>query len=446
MKTSLKYVFGRFAAGFVALAALAAIAVRAGSAFAADDQGVPPPPTPAIVSNEPVFEATTIDGERFSAQLRMIDVERNAIELIEPTQVKEGAKEGDSRPRSRLMRLDRLFKLQRREAPPPFPPEGSQILFPHGDRLRAVLSLTTETNLLARSFLLGDVSIPLGTIQGMILSPPVESDHAFALRRRVLSEPKGSELLWLMNGDRLAGGFLGLDVAKTTVRIGGKDKRLDRTGVQAIGFDPAIVDYPEPKGIYIEATLSDGSRIGLERPKVDQGAVSGKTRFGAAISISLAEVSRLHVRGGGVVFLDDRPATDAVYVGYLGAVAGYRRGENVEGNPLRLLDQTYDRGIGTQSRTLLAYKLERSYSRFQAEVGLDDRAGPLGSVSFRVLVDGKERYASPVMTAREEPRRVDVDLKGGRLLILAVEFGERGDVRDLADWVEPRLILDQKDR
>ena len=37
-------------------------------------------------------------------------------------------------------------------------------------------------------------------------------------------------------------------------------------------------------------------------------------------------------------------------------------------------------------------------------------------------------------------RPVDVDLTGGRYLILATEFGDRGDVRDLADWVEARII------
>ncbi len=43
---------------------------------------------------------------------------------------------------------------------------------------------------------------------------------------------------------------------------------------------------------------------------------------------------------------------------------------------------------------------------------------------------------SPPMTVRDAPIAVDIDLKGVRALILTVEFGERGDVQDLADWVE----------
>jgi hypothetical protein len=94
-----------------------------------------------------------------------------------------------------------------------------------------------------------------------------------------------------------------------------------------------------------------------------------------------------------------------------------------------------------QSRTYLAYKLDPEDRRFQATIGLDDRAGPLGSVVFRVLVDRKqERFASPTMTSRDVPKAIDVDIAGARVLILEVDFGDRGDVRDHADWVEARVI------
>jgi hypothetical protein len=44
------------------------------------------------------------------------------------------------------------------------------------------------------------------------------------------------------------------------------------------------------------------------------------------------------------------------------------------------------------------------------------------------------------MTHHDAPKAVDVDLAGAKLLILTTEFGDRGDVRDLADWVEARII------
>jgi hypothetical protein len=88
----------------------------------------------------------------------------------------------------------------------------------------------------------------------------------------------------------------------------------------------------------------------------------------------------------------------------------------------------------------MAYRLKPGDRRFQALVGLDDRAGPLGSVVFRVIVDGRERYVSPTISARDTPKAIDVDLEGAKLLILITEFGERGEVRDFADWAEARIL------
>jgi hypothetical protein len=88
----------------------------------------------------------------------------------------------------------------------------------------------------------------------------------------------------------------------------------------------------------------------------------------------------------------------------------------------------------------MAYEIVPGDRRFQATVGVDERAGPPGSVVFRVLVDNEERFKSPPQTNRDAPKSIDVDLSGGKYLILVTEFGDRGDVRDLADWVEARLI------
>jgi hypothetical protein len=65
----------------------------------------------------------------------------------------------------------------------------------------------------------------------------------------------------------------------------------------------------------------------------------------------------------------------------------------------------------------------------------------MGSVVFRVLVDQKqERFVSRAMTASTEPKNIDIDISGARLLILEADFGDRGDIRDFADWVEARVI------
>ena len=107
---------------------------------------------------------------------------------------------------------------------------------------------------------------------------------------------------------------------------------------------------------------------------------------------------------------------------------------------MRISGADFERGIGTESRTLLAYVLEPGDRRFQAQVGVDDRAGPLGNVIFRVLVDNVERFASLPLSSRDSSKRIDLDLSGAKRLILVTEFGERGGVRDFADWGAARII------
>jgi hypothetical protein len=57
-----------------------------------------------------------------------------------------------------------------------------------------------------------------------------------------------------------------------------------------------------------------------------------------------------------------------------------------------------------------------------------------------VRVDREDKFVSQPLSMRDPPQSIDVDVSGAKVLILATEFGERGDVRDLADWVEARLI------
>ena len=98
---------------------------------------------------------------------------------------------------------------------------------------------------------------------------------------------------------------------------------------------------------------------------------------------------------------------------YFGPTRPFRTDQTIDGHRFQLGGHAYERGLGTQSRTLLAYKLKPGDRRFQATVGVDDRAGPLGSVVFRVLVDGKPAADHAAMTAQDAPRSIDIDISAG---------------------------------
>jgi len=381
----------------------------------------------APVSSDPVFKGLLLDGRTVSG--RIVSLGPGAIRLASA----EGAEHE--------LALNRLIKLTREVPASLAPLDRSHVLLPEGDCLmRALVGPSTDTSLEVQSDALGKLVVPLDCLLGLIMSAPGQTDELDGLWDRVRLEPRDAEVVWMMNGDRLACGFLGLDDRKIKIQVEGKPVEIDRPGILAVGFDPALVNYPRPKSDFMEVTLTDGTRLGVEGARIDEGSVQATARFGQTIRFPLTALVRVHARSRSVVYLSERKPAEARYASYVGPTRDYRIDRTVDGHLMQLAGQTYDRGIGTQSRTLLAYAIEPGDRRFQALVGVDERAGPLGSVVFRVLVDGAERFKTPPLTDRDVPRSIDVDLAGGKFLILVTEFGDRGNVRDLADWVEARLI------
>jgi NPCBM/NEW2 domain len=390
-------------------------------------------PTPGRDSSpegsDPIFKALLIDGREVTG--RIVSFADSKVTIA----MKEGKKEALS--------FDQLVKLTRESPGAIALGESSQaVLLGDGDRLmRASIGTATDASLEVRSELLGKLDVPLDGILGLVLAATGQAAEFEMLLERIQAEPRTSEVLWLSNGDRLGGSFLEMDERIVKLQVGQKPLEVDRSGVVAVGFDPKLLNYPRPGSAFLEATLSDGTRLGLASIKLVEGNIHATTRFAKPIRFALSELTRLCARSRSVVYLSERaPATDPRYEEYVGPTLPIRRDRAVDGLPMRLGGQTYDRGIGTQSRTLLAYRIEPGDRRFQAQIGVDERAGPLGSVVFRVLVDRRERFKSLPMTDRDPPKALDIDLAGGKILILVTEFGDRGNVRDLADWAEARII------
>jgi hypothetical protein len=387
-------------------------------------------PDDTPVPSDPVFTALSTDGSTASGRVRRFGP-AGEVTLV-PAEGPE-----------KVVALDALVKLSREEVGPSLAPEASVVLFPDGDRLNHVaVRGANDTSLDVEPYSLSSLAVPLDSLLGLVFSGSgsAEADSLAALVRRVRTEPRTAEVLWLANNDKLSVGFLGLTEKTVEYQSGKNPEKIDRSRVVALGFDPALVNYPKPKEGFLELTLADGSRLGVVGPKVERGHLTATTRFGARVRVPLGDLIRVHARTPSVVYLTERAPAAEKYVAYVGSPRPFRADATVEGHPFRLAGLEYDRGLGTQSRTLLAYRVEAVDRRFQALVGLDDRAGPLGNVVFRVLVDGKEAFASPPMSAGDPPKAVDIAVSGAKSLILITEFGERGGVRDIADWVEARII------
>ncbi len=61
------------------------------------------------------------------------------------------------------------------------------------------------------------------------------------------------------------------------------------------------------------------------------------------------------------------------------------KGANLLGQPLRIGDRSFARGLGSHSPGRITYRLDGGEARFQAMVGVDANVGKHGSISFEVL-------------------------------------------------------------
>ena len=202
---------------------------------------------------------------------------------------------------------------------------------------------------------------------------------------------------------------------------------------------------PTPKGVTALVRADDGSIVAgtirsLTEGRLELQAAGVTIPNGVPLSLALDHVLRIEFRGGRLVFLSDLEPAEVKETPFFDLVWHYRRDRSVDGNPLRLGDRTYRKGLGVHSRCELTYALEGSYRRFLADFGLDEEVGDKGNVDVAVLVDGKPRFERKGLTGRDAPLAIAVDLTGASRLTLRVDFGRDFDICDHADWANARLI------
>lgn len=330
-------------------------------------------------------------------------------------------------------------------------PRQAQVLLVDGGTL-VVDSLGTQDDVLTViNSLLGKLIIPLELVSGVVFNPPAEALRRDELVDRLFqggAEQPGADRLLLDNDDALRGTLLG--IADEGIRLEAQvgEVTVPRDKVAALAFSPALLAEPEsPEGVHAVIALADGSRI----PVVSLAVSKGQAIFAPQGSFlgerpewktKAEHIVYLQPRGGRCAYLSDRQAESYRHVPYLTLSWPYRVDRNVQGLQLRGGGREYLKGIGMHSAARLTYRLDDGSRRFDALLAIDDATLGKGSVVFRVFVDTEQRYVSPEVRGGEQPLPISVDVTGGRLLSLIVDYGEQGDQLDHANWLNARLIGD----
>ncbi|MBI5613645.1 NPCBM/NEW2 domain-containing protein [Candidatus Gottesmanbacteria bacterium] len=99
----------------------------------------------------------------------------------------------------------------------------------------------------------------------------------------------------------------------------------------------------------------------------------------------------------------------------------------------------YKTGLGTHANSSITYHINKTFSRFTSDYGIDTEAGSQGSVIFEVWGDDKRLFGSEVVKRFDLPRHIDVPLSGISLLTLNVKGTDDGITDDHADWLNTKL-------
>lgn len=146
--------------------------------------------------------------------------------------------------------------------------------------------------------------------------------------------------------------------------------------------------------------------------------------------------------------LKEQPAHGTLSMAYEDFKEGITRGGSWQGGPYKIAGKSYTHGIAYNSVKHIRIHTSKPAERFVAEIGLEDNNDTVrgealgnGSVTFHVLVSGKEVFTSPVMRRTNAPARLDIPLGGVSEFELRV--GDAGDGRgwDQAVWAEAEVAL-----
>jgi hypothetical protein len=336
----------------------------------------------------------------------------------------------------------KLLSLRRFNAPLPPPPGDDHLVLANGDCIPFQQLRLADEKFYFRNPRLAEgkeTSLPLAAVAVLWRDAPAKTHDAEKLYRRLRAEKRTRDVVCLLNGDTVAGTLIGMDKGNLEIDVDKRHVVVKWTQLAYLAFNTELAEVPQPKGVYARLTLNDGTRLSLTSAESDAAMLTASTVFGVRLRTALADVAALDLHGGGCVYLSDLKQSKYEFQPYLDAHWPFAVDGNVAEHTIRLGRSTYDKGVSMHSRGRLSYSLKGAYRRFEALAGLDEIDGRDGDVRIRVIADEKP-LLDRALAIRDGAIPITLNVEGVRTLTLEVDFGQNGDVGDIVDWADARLV------
>ncbi|EAQ80242.1 NPCBM/NEW2 domain-containing protein [Blastopirellula marina] len=293
-----------------------------------------------------------------------------------------------------------------------------------------------------------EVKLPLRLIRGIALRLPLDDVKRQSLFDRINDYAGIDDQLLLENGDVISGLVASVKSESIQLETATDSLGVDRTRVAAILFAPNLTpNSGESMDSWIGT--SDGSLLPVRKLTLSAKSMSAEVARDVVLqSIPGARLQRDLVYAAPmskqVMYLSDMPQLQDKQVSFLTTQWSFQRDRNVLGGELSVNGVAYRKGLGVHSTSRLAAPVPQGFQRFAAEIAVDGTSGDAGSVRFRVYLSGadgawKSAYQSEIIRGGMPPEPIDVPLAGATAIALVVDFADRGDVKDRADWLSARF-------
>lgn len=345
---------------------------------------------------------------------------------------------------------------------------GMWLVLARGSVLVGELVRLDTEQLVFQTPLFGPLTIPRVNARGVVFRPPANPVQRDQLLGRLADAQRSTDRLWMANGDEFSGSLRSsADGPESAAENGLTQLRLETAAgvpplvaplenVLAVGFvspGGADRDMPQPS---LLIGLRDGSRLHASSvsPVEDLPAATllaatlldGPRLVAPAPELSAA-VTGIQRLGPELRYLSDLPDASYRQIPFLSTGWNYGADRNLLGGQLRVGGRIYPKGVAMHSTSRLAFELGGGDRRLVADLAIDDSAEGRGSVIFRVFVERQVNgamewqvvFTSPVVRGGDKPLAISVDISEASRLALVVDFSDRGDEGDHADWLNARL-------
>ena len=374
-----------------------------------------------------------------SIEVRVKTVSQDAIHgRLVQLSMSDGAMIHDETGESRHVALVNLVRIATMVPDARHRRAESTLSLTDGGVLHGRVTGAQDESVLVETIDLGGIRVPLELISRIESERASQPSYRESVKWFNRATKSDEDRVLLTNGDVVRGFVTAIDGEGVSIESELGETAIPRRLVVAVYL--ASTPPPPLNQPHLILSFRSSGRLTVTDLEWSGNVVEARLRDGQQVRIEAERITRVDVVGGKWEWLSTHTPISYQHTPMLSL--GWERvnDRNVLGGPLRVADETFERGVGVHSRSNLTYDLRGKYREFVTYLGIDDASGPLADVSARILVDGKRGFEKTGITRGTLHGPIRLDVTKANRIELIVDFGKNGDLQDRFNWIEPALI------